>query len=116
MRGQTAEARRTTILQPVENNLNSFFARFEATNNTSPNKTPPPPHDQALCLSAASVKRIFATINPRKATGPDNIPGRVLKDCAEELKDVFTDVFNTSLRQAVVPSHFKATIIIPASL
>ena len=51
--------------------------------------------------------------NSRKATGPDNIPGRVLKDCAEELKNVFTDVFNISLRQAVVPSHFKATIIIP---
>ena len=95
------------------NNLNSFFARFEATNNTSPKKTPPLPHDQVLCLSAASVKRIFATINSRKATGPDNIPGRVLKDCAEELKNVFTDVFNISLRQAVVPSHFKATIIIP---
>ena len=85
------------------NNLNSFFARFEAQNNTHPQKTPPPSHDQALCLSAASVKRTFSTINTRKSTGPDNIPGRVLKDCAEELKDVFTDIFNTSLRQATVP-------------
>ncbi len=95
------------------NNLNSFFARFEAQNNTHPQKTPPPPHDQALCLSAASMKRTLSTINTRKATGPDNIPGRVLKDCAEELKDVFTDIFNTSLRQAAVPSCFKSTIIIP---
>ena len=61
------------------NNLNSFFARFEATNNTRP---------QALCLSAESVKRALATINPHKATGRDNIPGRVLRDCAEELKDI----------------------------
>ncbi|KAJ8336082.1 hypothetical protein SKAU_G00394250 [Synaphobranchus kaupii] len=50
------------------NNLNSFFARFEAQNNTHPQKTPPPPHDQALCLSAASVKRTLSTINTRKAT------------------------------------------------
>jgi len=95
------------------NNLNSFFARFEAQNSTRPHKTPPPPHDQVLCLSAASVKRTLSSINTHKATGPDNIPGRVLKDCAEELKDVFTDVFNTSLRQAVVPSCFKVTTIIP---
>lgn len=59
------------------------------------------------------MKRTLTTINSRKATGPDNIPGRVLKDCAEELKEVFTDVFNTSLKQATVPSCFKATTIIP---
>lgn len=95
------------------NNLNSFFARFEAHNSTRPQKTPPPPHEQPLCLSAASVKRTLSTINPRKAAGPDSIPGSVLKDCAEELTDVFTDIFNISLRQAIVPSGFKAATIIP---
>lgn len=98
---------------PLLNNLNHFFARFEAQNTTNPQKTPPPPHEQTLCLSAASVKRTLMAINTRKATGPDNIPGRVLKDCAEELKDVFTDIFNTSLKQAIVPSCFKAATIIP---
>ena len=34
------------------NNLNSFFARFEAQNSTRPHKTLPPPHDQVLCLPA----------------------------------------------------------------
>ncbi|KAF0024979.1 hypothetical protein F2P81_021860 [Scophthalmus maximus] len=95
------------------NDLNSFFARFEAHNNMPRQKTTPPPHDQALCLTAASVKRTFSKINTRKAAGPDNNPGRVLKDCAEELKDVFTDIFNASLSQAVVLSCFKATTIIP---
>ncbi len=41
------------------------------------------------------------------------IPGRVLRDCAVELTDVFTDIFNISLSQAVVPTCFKATTIIP---
>ncbi|KAI3358148.1 hypothetical protein L3Q82_003149 [Scortum barcoo] len=95
------------------NNLNKFFARFEEQNTTCPQKTPPPSHDQPLCLSAVSVKRTLSAINTRKAAGPDNIPGSVLKDCAEELKDVFTDIFNTSLRQAIVPSGFKAATIIP---
>ena len=48
-----------------------------------------------------------------KAAGPDNIPGCVLKHCAEELTDVLTDIFNTSLCQAVVPTCFKSTTIVP---
>ncbi|XP_053083886.1 uncharacterized protein LOC128317198 [Pangasianodon hypophthalmus] len=76
-------------------------------------KTPPSLDDQVLCISPASVKRSFSKINAWKAAGPHNIPGRVLKDCAEELKDVFTDIFNISLSQAVVPTCFKTTTIIP---
>ncbi len=52
-------------------------------------------------------------VNTRKAAGPDNIPGRVLKDCAEQLTDVLTDIFNTSLSQAVIPTCLKSTTIIP---
>ncbi len=59
------------------------------------------------------MRRSLSRINARKAPGPDNIPGRVLRDCAVELTDVFTDIFNISLSQAVVPTCFKATTIIP---
>ncbi|KAK0155268.1 Retrovirus-related Pol polyprotein from type-1 retrotransposable element R1 [Merluccius polli] len=94
------------------NQLNDF-SRFEADNSTPAQKTPPPPGDQVLTLSLDSVRRSLRRTNPRKAQGPDNIPGHVLRDCAEELTDVFTDIFNTSLRQAVVPTCLKATTIIP---
>lgn len=52
-------------------------------------------------------------LNPHKAAGPDNIPGRVLKYCADGLKAVFTDIFNISLAQAIVPKCLKATTIRP---
>ncbi len=82
-------------------------------NNTSAQKLPTPPSDQALCLSPADVRKTLSRINPRKAAGPDNIPGRVLKDCAEQLTDVLTDIFNISLSQAVIPTCLKSTTIIP---
>ncbi len=66
-----------------------------------------------MTLSPDSVRRSLSRINARKALGPDNIPGHVLRDCAVELTDVFTDIFNISLSQAVVPTCFKATTIIP---
>ncbi len=64
-----------------------------------------------VCLSRR--KEDLSRINPRKAAGPDNIPGRVLRDCAAQLTDVLTDIFNTSLSQAVVPTCLKSTTIIP---
>ncbi len=61
--------------------LNHFYSRFEMQNDTPAQKLPTPPNDQALCLSAADIRKTLSRINPRKAAGPDNIPGRVLKDC-----------------------------------
>ncbi len=90
--------------------LNHFYSRFEMQNDTPAQKLPTPPNNQALCLSPADVRKTLSRINPRKAAGPDNISGRVLKDCTAQLTDVLTDTFNTSLSQAVIP---KSTIIIP---
>ncbi|KAK3561274.1 hypothetical protein QTP86_030688, partial [Hemibagrus guttatus] len=91
--------------------LNNFFGSFEIYNNTQAQEIPPFSHNEAVCLTPVKVKKTLLRINPRKAPGPDNIPGRVLKNCAEDLKDVLTDIFNIS--QAVVLKCFKATTIIP---
>ncbi|KAK3534019.1 hypothetical protein QTP86_000530 [Hemibagrus guttatus] len=76
-------------------------------------KTIPPPEDQVLCLTMADVRKTLCRVNPWKAAGPDNIPGRVLRECAEQLADVSTDIFNISLSSAVVPTCLKTTTIIP---
>ncbi len=93
--------------------LNLFYSRFEMQNDTPAQKLPTPLNDQALCLSPADVRKTLSRINPRKAVGPDNIPGHALKDCAEKLTDVLTDIFNTSLSQAVIPTCLKSSIIMP---
>ncbi|KAL0148752.1 hypothetical protein M9458_055930 [Cirrhinus mrigala] len=93
--------------------LNHFYSRFETQNNTPAQKLHTSPNDQVLCLSAADIRKTLSRINLRKAAGPDNIPGRVLRECAAQLTDVLTDIFNTSLSQAVVPTCLKSTSIIP---
>ncbi|KAK3537916.1 hypothetical protein QTP70_024569, partial [Hemibagrus guttatus] len=93
--------------------LNSFYAQFEAQNDVKARKTIPPPEDQVLCLTTADVRKTLCRINPQKAAGPDNIPGRVLKECAEQLADVFTDIYNISLSSAIVPMCLKTTTLIP---
>ncbi|XP_058250887.1 E3 ubiquitin-protein ligase TRIM39-like isoform X2 [Hemibagrus wyckioides] len=93
--------------------LNDFYARFEAQNNTTEKKTIPPPNDQVLCLTTADMKRTLCRVNPRKSAGPDNIPGRVLRECAEQLADVFTDIFNILLNSSIIPPCLKTTTIVP---
>lgn len=51
-------------------------------------------------------------VNPWKATTPDSKPGRVLRECADQLADVLPDIFNVPLSITAVPTCFKATAII----
>ena len=51
--------------------------------------------------------------NSRKAAGPDGISSPTLKHCSEQLAPVFTEIFNSSLEQSVVPLCFKRSTIIP---
>ncbi|KAK3532959.1 hypothetical protein QTP70_005542 [Hemibagrus guttatus] len=59
------------------------------------------------------MKRTLCGVHPRTSAGPDNIPGSVLRECAEQLADVFTDIFNIYLSSAIVPTCLKTTTIVP---
>ena len=93
--------------------LNVFYARFEAENDVVAKKNTPLPGEQVLCLTKAEVRKTLQRVNLHKVAGPDNVPGSVLKGCADQLADVLTDIFNISLSSATIPSCFKATTIIP---
>ncbi len=107
------------IAASLPDELNTFYARFEA-DNTAHTESAPAPAAAAeevspLSLSVADVTRSFKRVNIRKAVGPVGIPGRVLKACTFQLAGVFTDIFNLSLSLSVVPSCFKnqAFVLIP---
>ncbi len=89
--------------------LNTFYARFEADNTAHTESAPAAAAEEVspLTLSVADVTRSFKWVNICKAVGPDGIPGRVLKACAFQLAGVFTDIFNLSLSLSVVPACFK---------
>lgn len=55
-------------------------------------KSIPSSNEQVICLSTAQVRRTLKRVNPYKVARPDNIPGQMLKECAEQLADTLTDV------------------------
>ncbi len=97
------------IAASLPDELNTFYARFEADNTAHTESAHSTAAEEVspLTFSVADVTRSFKWVNIRKAVGPDGIPGRVLKACAFQLAGVFTDIFNLSLSLSVVPSCFK---------
>ena len=94
--------------------LNSFYARFDRDNSTTPTPRPidastPPP----FFVSVEDVRTEFRRLKERKAAGPDEIRPRLLKRCCAELAPVFSIIFNWSLQVCSVPSTYKLSNIIP---
>ena len=94
--------------------LNTFFTRFDIPSTGVP-AFPIAPTNQmpTRVLQQHQARSMMKKINITKAAGPDGVPGRVLKACADQLVGVFTDIFNRSLQQAVVPTCLKSTTIVP---
>ena len=97
----------------LEEELNCFFAHSEAKSPSPDVRSPPASSSFPFTVQEHDVRQVFRSVNPRKATGPDRVPGKVLKECADQLSTVFTNIFNLSLAQAVIPSCLKTSTIIP---
>ena len=90
-----------TIDNNFLNELNNHFGRFDTT---PVRKSVPRLGEQPLSLDTAVVRRTLRKVNTRKAAGLNDIPGWAPKECADQLTGVITDIFDTLLIQAMVPS------------
>ena len=74
-------------------------------------RAPAVPEHCVITLSAANVIKTFKQVNINKAAGPDGLPGRVLRKCADQLASFFPYNLNLSLSESVIPTCFKQTTI-----
>ena len=90
--------------------LNYLYACFKANNTETCMRAPAVPEDCVIALRSRC--KTFKQINIHKVAGPDGLPGRVLRACADQLTSVFTDIFNPSMSESVMPTCFKKTTVI----
>ena len=64
-----------------------------------------------LSCSVEEVAELLQSIDVNKASGPDNIPPRILKECAMELALPLTNFFNFTLSQGNVPTDWKLQML-----
>ena len=101
------------------NVLNDYFV----SNSKLPThqQTEPLPELNRLCdemlneihTNHNEVEKILRSLNSNKATGPDGIPNKILKDCAKSLSFPLADLFNKSLSLGRFPGNWKKVHVHP---
>ena len=66
-------------------------------------KTPQQPTIDDLEIDEDGIKKLLKDVNPMKASGPDNIPNRILKECYIEMSPFLCKLFNSSLNVGQIP-------------
>ena len=71
------------------------------------------PDVPAFEIGTAGVKKLLRGLKPHKASGPDNIPTRFLKEAANELAPALCLILTASLNQGYVPDDWKTADVTP---
>ncbi len=67
----------------------------------------------SVTFEVDQVFRLLKSLNIGKATGPDGIGNRLLKECADTLAVPLTDIYNKSMNDTVFPDDWKLSHISP---
>ena len=103
-------------LPTLADDLNKFYLRFE-----HPRPTPTPVGDSYIeddvsGLPLFSINEVYAALKrckPRKASGPDGVPAKIINACAYELAEPLQQIFNRCLQAGYIPTSWKHAELIP---
>lgn len=66
-----------------------------------------------IVFGEEGVRKLLANINTSKASGPDMIPARFIKETADQLARVFTHLYQQSYDTGHVPSSWTHALVCP---
>ena len=95
--------------------LNKFFASvFTKDNSSLPEiESDPIPNMAPIEIHTDGVLHLLLNLKVSKATGPDKIPCRLLKELAYQIPPALTLLYRASIIQGAVPSDWKMANIVP---
>jgi hypothetical protein len=71
------------------------------------------PEISPLEITVKGVQKLLQNINPKKASGPDEVPARILHNLSDELAPALTAIFQQSINTGELPPHWKQAWITP---
>ena len=97
------------------NTLNNHFKSvFTNEQFPIPSKGPSQfPSIQTLDIGVDGVRKQLEALKPHKATGPDEIPARVLKETASEISTIFQHIFQQSHTTGKLPQAWTTALVTP---
>ena len=96
--------------------LNNYFTSVFTQDSVAPpppRQGPPFPDKSLIGINFHRVVQLLTTLDVHKATGPDHIPSRLLKEISSEIAPSLTLIFQASLCQCSIPSNWKEAFITP---
>ena len=96
--------------------LNDQFHSVYTNENTAdmPDKGPSPYSEMPrIRVTQKGVYTLLKNVKVNKATGPDEIPAKLLHDHADQLAPILTSIFQTSLDAGRIPDDWRRASIVP---
>ena len=90
----------------------SVFSKEDTTKIPNPIEEPSPDMPE-IKVTRNGVLKLLRDLKENKASGPDNIPPRVLKAAADPISSCLQVLFNASLATGRVPDYWKLANITP---
>ena len=64
-------------------------------------------------ITVRGIEKLLAGLNPSKATGPDGLPPRVLKELSTQLAPILTMIYKLSLKSGKIPTDWRQALVTP---
>jgi hypothetical protein len=99
--------------------FNSYFSSVfqpSTTNQATNSRNSRLPTDSQLSeitLDVEEVVNSLLNLNVSKASDPDGIPARLLKECSHQIAPSLCTLYNHSLRSGHIPSEWKSADVTP---
>lgn len=112
--------RENGILKPDShsktNILNNQFQKAftPVTDHPIPDMGPSPhPHMPDITITENGITKLLHNLKPHKASGPDKIHGKILKECSSSISPILTIIFQKSLTLGQIPTDWKHANVCP---
>ena len=71
------------------------------------------PEISELIINEKGIEKLLLELDPAKASGPDGLSTRILKECAEIISKPLAIIFQASLKQEKIPDDWRQATITP---
>ena len=101
----------TSALDKVTILLNEFSSVFTREDTIFIPWLGPAQYKIEVVAQEPGVRKLLLCLKPHKASGPNQIPNRVLKELAWELSPALTALYNLSLSSGCIPKDWSRALI-----
>ena len=101
-----------TKAELLNNQFQSAYTREELSRVPDKGLSPHPPMKD-IRIDNHGVHKLLRGLKPHKATGPDMVPARFLRDYAMELSNIISKLFQFSIDSGTIPNDWKTASIVP---